>query len=252
MIEFIKTFLFCVDVFFVVYLFGYSTFLFLSVIVGSLDLYQKRRDDELKNNLKRKFFIPISILVPAHNEETTIVDTVCTLLRQDYPLFEIVVIDDGSTDETAQRMIDYFQMRKIERPIRRQLRCKPETAIYEAKSNKIQLTLILKENGGKGDTLNMGINASRFPYFICMDADSMLQKDSLFEIAKPVLENDKVVACGGQVRISNGVEMVDGEVTKYSLPKRMIVAMQVLEYDRSFLATRTANPSGASNRHPCR
>lgn len=238
MIEFIKTFLFCVDVFFVVYLFGYSTFLFLSVIVGSLDLYQKRRDDELKNNLKREFFIPISILVPAHNEDTTIVDTVCTLLRQDYPLFEIVVIDDGSTDETAQRMIDYFQMRKIERPIRRQLRCKPETAIYEAKSNKIPLTLILKENGGKGDTLNMGINASRFPYFICMDADSMLQKDSLFEIAKPVLENDKVVACGGQVRISNGVEMIDGEVTKYSLPKRMIVAMQVLEYDRSFLASR--------------
>ena len=116
MIEFVKTFLFCVDVFFVLYLFGYSTFLFLSVIVGSVDLYQKRRDDELKNNLKRKFFIPISILVPAHNEETTIVDTVCTLLRQDYPLFEIVVIDDGSTDETAQRMIDYFQMRKIERP----------------------------------------------------------------------------------------------------------------------------------------
>lgn len=161
MIEFVKTFLFCVDVFFVLYLFGYSTFLFLSVIVGSVDLYQKRRDDELKNNLKRKFFIPISILVPAHNEETTIVDTVCTLLRQDYPLFEIVVIDDGSTDETAQRMIDYFQMRKIERPIRRQLRCKPETAIYEAESNKIQLTLILKENGGKGDTLNM---AQRFPF----------------------------------------------------------------------------------------
>ena len=238
MVEAVKLFLFCVDVFFVAYLFGYSTFLFLSVIVGSVDLYQKRRDDELKNNLKRKFFIPISILVPAHNEETTIVDTVCTLLRQDYPLFEIIVIDDGSEDETAQRMIDYFQMQKIERPIRRQLRCKAEKAIYETKSNKIQLTLILKENGGKGDTLNMGINASRFPYFICMDADSMLQKDSLFEIAKPVLENDKVVACGGQVRISNGIEMVDGEVTKYSLPKQMIVAMQVLEYDRSFLASR--------------
>ena len=150
MVEAVKLFLFCVDVFFVAYLFGYSTFLFLSVIVGSVDLYQKRRDDELKNNLKRKFFIPISILVPAHNEETTIVDTVCTLLRQDYPLFEIIVIDDGSEDETAQRMIDYFQMQKIERPIRRQLRCKAEKAIYETKSNKIQLTLILKENGGKG------------------------------------------------------------------------------------------------------
>ena len=238
MIEFVKTFLFCVDVFFVLYLFGYSTFLFLSVIVGSVDLYQKRRDDELKNNLKRKFFIPISILVPAHNEETTIVDTVCTLLRQDYPLFEIVVIDDGSTDETAQRMIDYFQMRKIERPIRRQLRCKPETAIYEAKSNKIQLTLILKENGGKGDTLNMGINASRFPYFVCMDADSMLQRDSLEYAVRPLLESDEAIAVGGLVRISNGVTLENGKVKHYHLPSNPLICMQILEYDRSFLASR--------------
>lgn len=234
----IKVFLFCVDVFFVIYMIGYSSFLFLSVTSGSINLYQKRRDDELKNNLRHDFYIPISILVPAHNEETTVVDTICTLLRQEYPLFEIIVVDDGSTDNTAKAIIEYFDLKEINRPIRRRIACKKEIAVYEGKAGKISLTLVTKENGGKADTLNMGINVSRFPYFICMDADSMLQRDSLFEIAKPVLEDDRVVACGGQVRISNGVEMVDGQVAKYSLPKKLVVAMQVLEYNRSFLASR--------------
>lgn len=238
MMDTIKFFLFCVDVFFVLYLIGYSTFLFLSVMAGSIHLYEKRRDDKLKNTLHHNFYIPISIIVPAHNEDMTVVDTVCTLLRQDYPLFEIVVVDDGSTDQTAENLIKYFHMKKIDRPIRRKIPCKKEQAIYESYVGKIPLTLVTKENGGKADTLNMGINISRYPYFICMDADSMLQKDSLFEIAKPVLEDEKVIACGGQVRISNGIEMVDGEVKGYTLPKKLVVAMQVLEYDRSFLASR--------------
>ena len=84
----------------------------------------------------------------------------------------------------------------------------------------------------------MGINISNYPYFICMDADSMLQRNSLYEIAKPILEDDKVVACGGQIAVSNGIRLVKGEVSDYSMPKKLIVAMQVLEYERSFLASR--------------
>lgn len=236
--ETIKFFLHCVDIFFVLYLIGYSTFLLLSVMAGSVHLYQKRRDDELRNTLQHNFYIPISILVPAHNEETTVVDTVCTLLRQEYPLYEIVVVDDGSTDHTAENLISYFRMKEIHRPVRRRITCKREKAVYETFSGKIPITLVMKENGGKADTLNMGINVSRYPYFICMDADSMLQNDSLFEIAKPVLEDERVVACGGQIRISNGVKMVDGQVKGYALPKKLVVAIQALEYDRSFLASR--------------
>lgn len=238
MMDSIKLFLAGVDIFFIIYLIGYSTFLFLSVFFGSTELYKKQKERSLRNQLRNDFYVPISVIVPAHNEETTVVDTVCTLLLQDYKLFEIIVVDDGSTDETAKRLIEHFHMYSVKRPIRKRLQCKPEKAIYEAKEGNVLITLVQKVNGGKADTLNMGINVSRYPYFICMDADSMLQRDSLHEIVKPVLEDDKVIACGGLVRISNGVRLKNGEVADYSLPKKAVVAMQVLEYDRSFLASR--------------
>ncbi|MEG2456136.1 MAG: glycosyltransferase family 2 protein, partial [Oscillospiraceae bacterium] len=139
---------------------------------------------------------------------------------------------------TAQTLIDRFQLTLVPRPVRRVIPCKAETGVYEGKIGNTELTLVKKENGGKADALNMGINLSKYPYFICIDADSMLQKDSLFEISKPMLENDYVVACGGQIAVSNGVKLVDGEVKDYSMPKKLIEAMQVLEYERSFLASR--------------
>ncbi len=238
MMDMIKLFLFFVNVFFVAYLIGYSTFLFLSVLTGASQLYQKRRDEQLKGALRRDFYIPISIIVPAHNEEKTVVDTVFSLLEQDYHLYEIIVVDDGSTDKTAQYLVEAFNMKNIRRPVRRRVACKKELAIYEAVHNNISITLVVKENGGKADSLNMGINVSNYPYFLCIDADSMLQRNSLYEIAKPVLEDDRVVACGGQVAVSNGIRLVNGEVRDYSMPKKLVVAMQVLEYERSFLASR--------------
>ena len=129
-------------------------------------------------------------------------------------------------------------MLPIRRPIQRKIDCQPVEFIYEAATQKVPLTLIRKKNGGKADSLNMGINACKYPYFICIDADSVLQKDSLSKIVKPVLENENVVAVGGAVRPSNSVEIKDGKVINYRLPRNLLACMQVLEYDRSFLASR--------------
>ena len=239
MMDLVKTFLFCVDVFFVAYLIGYSTFLFLSVMYGSVELFQRREDEELEHRLHHDIFIPISIIVPAYNEEITIVDTVHTLLDQEYKLYEIIVVDDGSKDRTAELMVETFGLEKVMRPVHRRVPCKREIEIYEGRAKgHIPITLVRKENGGKADALNMGINVSQFPYFICIDGDSMLQKDSLFEIVKPVLEDDRVIACGGQVAVSNGIRLVNGEVKDYTMPKKLVTSMQVLEYERSFLASR--------------
>ena len=238
MMDFMKHFLSLVGIFFIIYLIGYSTFLFLSVAVGSSVLYRSRRLERFKNELMSDFYIPVSIIVPACNEEITVVDTVISLLGLEYTLYEIVVVDDGSRDETARRLIDHFDMRQVLRPVRKQVPCRDVVEVYEAMGQRVPLTLVRKRNGGKADALNMGINASRYPYFICMDADSMLQYDSLRRIVTPVIENDNVVAVGGLVRVSNGVALDKGRVAGYSMPKNILAAMQVLEYDRSFLASR--------------
>lgn len=233
-----KLFFDYVGVFYILYLIGYSTFLFLAVAVGSSTLYSCRRRNILKNELLEGHFVPVSILVPAYNEEVTIVSTVRSLLSLEYKLYEIVVVDDGSKDSTAQKVIDAFGMKRISRSIRRQLSCQGEEFIFEAVVDGVPLTLIRKKNGGKADALNMGINASKYPYFVCMDADSVLQYDSLEKIVRPVLENDHVVAVGGAVRPCNGTEIENGRVVSYKLPKNLLACMQVLEYDRSFLAAR--------------
>jgi cellulose synthase/poly-beta-1,6-N-acetylglucosamine synthase-like glycosyltransferase len=236
--EMARIFLNVVGIFFIVYLIGYSSFLFLSVIVGSNVLYEKRRNESLKNELKHDYYVPISILVPAYNESVTIIETILSILDVEYKLFEIIIVDDGSSDDTSDKLIKYFNMHLVNRPINKLIKCKSEEFIYECHDQKVSITLIRKENGGKADSLNMGINASKYPYFICMDADTLLQYDSLEKIANPILEYDDVIATGGVIGISNGIELEHGRVKDYKLPKNLLASMQVLEYDRSFLASR--------------
>lgn len=238
MFDSVKLLLTGVGYFFIAYLIGYSTFLFLSVIVGSLNLYKHHRQEQFKSILPSDYYVPISIIVPAYNEEITVVDTVRSLLTLEYRAYEIIVVDDGSKDRTSEVLAKAFDMHLVHRPIRRQVDCQREEYVYETRAQKVPLTLIRKKNGGKADTLNMGINAANFPYFICMDADSVLQYDSLRRIVQPVLADGNVVAVGGIVRISNDVELENGRVQRYRLPRNILAFMQVLEYDRSFLASR--------------
>lgn len=190
----IKLFLEWVGYFFIAYLIGYSTFLFLSVVVGSLELYKHRRQEMFKSILPSDYYLPISIIVPAYNEEVTVADTVRSLLTLEYRAYEIIVVDDGSKDRTSEVLAETFDMHLVHRPIRRQINCQREEYVYETRAQKVPVTLIRKKNGGKADALNMGINAANFPYFICMDADSVLQYDSLRRIAQPILEKRQ---CGG-------------------------------------------------------
>lgn len=227
-----------VGIFFLIYLILYASYLFFSVTVGAWKLYQRDRMQRIRNELKHDYYVPVSVLVPAYNEEVTIADSVRSLLNLKYRLYEIIVVDDGSKDNTAGVLIETFHLKKVNRPIHRKVSCKSVREIYETKEGHVRLTLICKENGGKGDALNMGINAARYPYFLCLDADSMLQMDSLEKIVQPVLEDDNIVAVGGLIRVAQCVEMEEGTVRSYHLPVDPITAMQVVEYDRSFLASR--------------
>lgn len=238
MMDAIDVFLAGVGIFFVLYMLGYSTFLFLSVAIGSSTLYKEQQKRKLKNVLDMQYYVPVTIIVPAYNEEVTVVSTVRSLLSLDYKIYEIIVVDDGSKDNTSKSVIEGFDMQPVRMPIRRQVPCQREEAVYVTTKEKVKVTLIRKRNGGKADALNMGINASSYPYFLCLDADSVLQYDSLKNIVQPVLEDDRIVAVGGSVRACNNVEFENSRVKKYRLPKNLLACMQVLEYDRSFLAAR--------------
>lgn len=238
MIDAYKLFFDYVGAFFVFYMIGYASFLFLSVTVGSSELYKMKRRNKLKNELLGEYYVPVTIVVPAYNEEVTIEASIRSLLSLEYKLYEIVIVDDGSRDQTSEVIRNAFHMQPISRPIQRKIPCQPEEVIYESYEWKVPITLIRKKNGGKADALNMGINAAQYPYFICMDADSVLQYDSLEKIVRPVLEDGCVVAVGGVVRPCNGAEIHNGRVVSYHMPRKIVPCMQVLEYDRSFLAAR--------------
>lgn len=227
-----------IDVFFLLYLLFYATYLFFSVATGAWCLDRRERMQTIRNEIRHEYYLPVSILVPAHNEEVTIVDSIQSLLELDYRLYEIIVIDDGSTDATAQAILDHFPMHPVKRPIRMSIACNPAQEIYEAEGTRVPLTFIRKKGGGKGDALNLGINASQYPYFLSIDADSMLQRDSLRRIIQPVMGNDKVVAVGGLIRAAQCVHIEGGVVKDHHMPGNPWVGMQVLEYDRSFLASR--------------
>jgi len=148
-----------------------------------------------------------TVIVPAYNEEVTIVDSVTSLVNCEYPRFEIVVVNDGSTDATLERLRAAFGLRLADLPYRPAIATAPVRAMYEATvrlpSSVIRVAVIDKQNGGKADALNAGINASTAPFIVSLDADSILDDHALKELMRVVQEDPRVVAVGGQVAIAN-------------------------------------------------
>lgn len=181
--------------------------------------------------------IPISLLVPAYNEVETITTSVRSLLTLRYSEYEVIVINDGSSDATLQRLIDDFGLHQIERLATARLPTSPIRAVYESSTHD-GLYVIDKKNGGKADALNAGINHARGSVFCAMDADTILESDALARIVRPFLEDATTIAVGGIVRIANGCTVDEGLISDVRLPKAWIARFQVLEYLRAFLASR--------------
>ncbi len=181
---------------------------------------------------------PISVLVAAHDEEKTIVETVRSLLMANYGEFEVVVVNDGSTDATLERLAKAFELRRMDRVYRRAIPTEPVRGVYGSLAHA-NLTVVDKVKGGKSDALNAGINLSRYPLFCSIDADSIIEDNALLRVVKPFMERPtETVAAGGIVRIVNGCEVREGRVVRIELPDRPLPIFQVVEYLRAFLTGR--------------
>lgn len=212
----------------------------LWAIIGYLRRISCRNFQEI---LKSRETPPISILVPAHNEAATIVSNVKSLLHLNYPELEIIVINDGSADETLQKLIAAFKLRKTKRVYNRVIPTKNVRDIYASDEvfPWIKLIVIDKEKGGKADALNAGLNTSRYPLFCSVDADSILERDSLLRVVMPFMENFQgMIGVGGIVRVANGCAISQGIVSAIRLPSRWLPRIQAVEYLRAFLSGRIA------------
>jgi cellulose synthase/poly-beta-1,6-N-acetylglucosamine synthase-like glycosyltransferase len=180
----------------------------------------------------------ISVVLPAYNESAGIVDSVRSLLALRYPVHEVVVVNDGSHDATLERLRAAFDLVPIRKALRNELRTAPVRGVFASRRER-GLIVVDKENGGKADALNCGLNASRHEYICAVDADAMLEEDALIRVAQPVLDDPELVAAtGGIVRIANGCTVDHGRVVDVALPRSSLARLQVVEYFRAFLVGR--------------
>lgn len=187
---------------------------------------------------KAAFAPSISILAPAYNEANTVVDSVRSFLLLNYPSFEVIVINDGSKDDTLKRLQEAFMLEPFTPIYDSTL---SETTVRGAYQSKLHpnLTVVDKDNGGKADALNIGIGFSRYELFCAVDSDSLLENDALLKVASPFLEKPSLlIASGGTVRIANGADVRFGRVESVNLPFNMLILMQIIEYTRAFLCGR--------------
>jgi cellulose synthase/poly-beta-1,6-N-acetylglucosamine synthase-like glycosyltransferase len=213
-------------------LFGYLGL--RSVVVYSRELPQVA----LKDLLEREFYRPVTILVPAFNEEAGIVPSVRSLLSLHYPEFEVVVANDGSTDRTLDRLTEAFALVEVPQIYRRKLETRPVGRVFRSLRHP-NLTVVDKENGGRADAMNAAVNMAKFPLVCQVDADSLLDAEALLRASRLFIEDETVVAVGGTVRPMNGANVRDGQVLDVHLPRRWIERFQVLEYARAFFTGRS-------------
>jgi poly-beta-1,6-N-acetyl-D-glucosamine synthase len=189
-------------------------------------------------------FAPIiSVIAPAYNESLTIVENIKALRSLYYPSFEIIVVNDGSKDNTLEKAIEAFDLEKVSYVIDYKIPCQEILGIYKSRKKAFgNLTIIDKINGGKADALNSGINIAKGDYFISIDVDSIIDPYALQRMIKPFFEETdrKVIAVGGVIRIANSCKIEDGQLIEINVPKKFLPRCQVIEYNRAFLMGRLA------------
>ncbi|NDP21306.1 MAG: glycosyltransferase family 2 protein [Paludibacter sp.] len=230
--------------------FAYACILFamylFNAILSILELRSYSNKNEYVNYKSMLAFekLPtISIIAPAYNEEKTIIENIKCLISLQYQNFEIIIVNDGSNDNTLLKVIEHFDLVKVSRAFKLELDCAPIKSIYQSKNPAYNhLVLIDKENGGKADALNAGINVSQNDLFLAIDVDCILESDALLKMVKPFIDNNKhvVIASGGVVRIANSSEVTNGRISKVNYPKNFWAKFQVLEYFRAFTLGRMA------------
>jgi len=237
----IKNFFYLFNYFFAYYGISLNTVYLLLLLFSFIGSRRQLKCWEMKDYrfLFKKGILPsISIIAPAYGEEATIIQSVNSLLNLNYPDYEVIAVNDGSTDKTLQTLIEYFNLERTDIHVTEKLKTNTIRGLYRNQYLP-NLLVVDKVNGGKADSLNAGINMSNKDYFCGIDADSLLERDSLLKMTAPFLDTDtEIIATGGNIVPVNGCSVDKGYLTKIRIPEKFLPGMQTMEYIRSFISGR--------------
>lgn len=220
------------------------SFISTNEVVGYV---RRRRIQEHESILSSPFQPSISIIAPAYNEAVTIVDNIRSLLSLHYSNMTIIIVNDGSKDDTLKEAMEAYDLYKVEQHYDEKISTKKVRGIYRSHKKAFsKLIVVDKENGGKADAINVGINVSKTDYFACIDVDCIIDQDAFLRLVEPVMKSGskKIGAVGGIVWLTNDADIKCGKVMHLRAPKSFIARIQVVEYFRAFLLGR---PAWASN-----
>ncbi|MBX3133543.1 MAG: glycosyltransferase family 2 protein [Gemmatimonadaceae bacterium] len=220
-----------------VYLLLLSTAYAVLLLLSIPELWSHWRlaaDEHLQRLLASDALPPLSLLVPAYNEEVTIGSSLLSFLTLEYPNLEVVVVNDGSKDATMQALMREFDLYEVPPAFPVSIRTQAVRGYYRSR-RFARLLVIDKENGGKADSLNAAMNAARHPFVVAVDADTLIEPDALMRLARPFLLGANVAAVGGTIRVANDCTVEMGRVTEARVSSRWMVGCQVVEYLRAFL-----------------
>lgn len=223
----------------------FTTYLVLTVFSAvTLRKYLRKNSYVDYNSIVASPLAPsLSVIAPAFNESETIIDNIRTLLSLYYNNYEVVIVNDGSKDDSLEKIIAAYELEKVNYYFDYRLPCKRIRGVYKSRNRSFKkLTVIDKANGGKADSLNAGLNVCRNDLVVSIDADSIMEPDALLKLVKPFMEakEKRVIGVGGVIRIANSCEIADGHIQKVNLPKKFLPRAQVMEYTRAFLMGRMA------------
>lgn len=219
------------------YLLALNSFYALLLLLSIPELMENFRiagDENLRLLRGVDVVPPISVLVPAFNEESSIVTSVLSFLSLEYPRHEVIVVNDGSTDGTMNALINAYELYEAP-PAYPSIVPTAQVLRYFRSRLHSKLACVDKAQGGKGDALNAGLNAARFPYVLAVDADTIVERDALLRLARPFLIGAPVAAVGGTIRVANASGILQGRVIDPRVDSRWLPGVQTVEYLRSFL-----------------
>lgn len=233
----------------ILYFYGYVVFFYSTLLIISYVMllvmayrystsYKRWTDDYIKHMVDSTPYVPgVSIVAPAYNESKTIIDNVNSLLKLEYPNFEICIVNDGSKDDTLQKLIDNFDLVEVPFEYVEHIHCAPFRKLYKSINAKYRrLVVVDKVNGGtKADAVNAGLNVISNPYFINTDVDCVLSRDAIYHCIFPALQDSSIIAVSGTMSMSNGSTISDGVLVDIAPSSEPIPLFQDLEYKRSFL-----------------